>query len=128
MEQTLWCNPAILGQETAKRVDGLRALTHDEIPRSEHCRAGLLLFALDRHKPHGRALRRLADRLRIGGIVLLPLYVRLHILWRDQANVMAHALQLARPVMRAAARLHRHRGISAAQQITTPASLVRSCG
>src|SRR5262249_26368161 len=44
--------------------------------------SSLLVSRLDRHKAHRRALNRLADRFRIGGIVLVALDVRLHVLRR----------------------------------------------
>ena len=40
----------------------------------------LLVSRLDRHKAHRRAPNSLADRFRIGGIVLVALDVRLHVL------------------------------------------------
>jgi hypothetical protein len=60
----------------------------------------LLLGCLDRHEPHRRAQNRLANRFRIGGIVLVALDVRLHILRRHQPHLMPKRAQLARPVMR----------------------------
>jgi hypothetical protein len=69
----------------------------------------LSLLALRRHKAHGRALGCLADRLRIGHIILLPLNERLHVSRRDQSDLMTKPSDLARPVMRAAAGLHGHR-------------------
>lgn len=51
-------------------IDEQGPLTHEQIARSKHRGAGLLLLALDCYEPHVRALRRLADRLRIGGIFL----------------------------------------------------------
>ena len=38
----------------------------------------------------------------------MPLHKRLHVGWRDQPHIVSHRLQLARPVMRAAARFERH--------------------
>ena len=63
--------------------------------------------ALHRHKPHRRPLRRLADRLSVGLVVLLPLHERLDVGGRDQPHLMAELGDLAAPVMRASARLHR---------------------
>jgi len=53
-------------------------------------------------------LRRLADRLRIRRIVLLPLHERFYILRRNQLHFMPQLPERARPVLRTAARLHRH--------------------
>src|SRR6266540_4231738 len=60
----------------------------------------LLLCRLDRHKSHRRALNSLANRFGIGGIVLIALDVRLHVLRRHQPHLMAKRAQLARPVVR----------------------------
>ena len=82
----------MLGQEAPKRVDELGPLPHEQIARSEYRGAGLLLLALHSHKPHVRSLGRLADRLRIGGIVLLPFDERLHISRRDEPHLMPETL------------------------------------
>ena len=81
---------------------------HQEIARPEHESGRLGLLALGHHEAHGRALGCLADRLGIGGIVLLPLDEGLHVSRRDQADLMTKPADLARPVMSAAAGLHRH--------------------
>src|SRR6516164_9542503 len=47
----------------------------------------------------------LADRFRIGGIVLVALDVRLHVLRRHQSHLVAKRAQLPRPVVRRRARL-----------------------
>jgi hypothetical protein len=61
----------------AQGIDDLGPLLHETIARPEHEPGGLRRLALGHHKAHGRALGRLADRLGIGGIVFLPLEVRL---------------------------------------------------
>ena len=48
---------------TPQGAEGLRLLVNQQITRAEQDPRRLLLFALDRHEPQGRALRRLADRL-----------------------------------------------------------------
>src|SRR5690606_15070176 len=48
------------------------------------------------------------DRLRVGSIGLAALYVRLDVSRWHQPNLMSRLRQLARPVMRRAARLHAH--------------------
>ena len=74
----------------------------------QHC-PGLLLFRLHRHKAHGRALRRLADRLRVRSVVLVPLHIGLHVHRRDQPHVVAEPRHLPAPMVSARASLHRHR-------------------
>ena len=64
---------AMLGQMAAQRVDQLRALTHQKITGAKQHSARLLLLCLDRDEAHGRPARRFADRLRVGGVVLLAL-------------------------------------------------------
>ena len=66
----------------------------------------LLVGALDRREPHRRSCHRLADRFRIRGIGLVGLDEWLDIVRRDQSNLVAHPLQLTRPVVRAGASLH----------------------
>ena len=69
-----------------------------------------LFLRLHSHKPHGRPRGRLADRLGVRSVVLLPLDVGLDINRRGQPYCMAETADLPAPMMRAAARLHRHRG------------------
>ncbi|NIJ21070.1 hypothetical protein FHS95_002762 [Sphingomonas naasensis] len=68
----------------------------------------LLLLTLHRYEAHVRSLRRLADCLRVDRIVLVSFHEGLHVCRRDQAHFVTHRLQLARPMMRAAACLQRH--------------------
>ena len=49
---------------------------------------------------------RFADRLGVGGIILVALDVGLHILRRHQPDLMPELRQLARPIMRRGASLH----------------------
>src|SRR5215210_738523 len=72
MRRALACDQAVLGPMTAKGVDDLRALAHQQVAGPEHDGRGLLGLALDGDEPHSRALGRLADRFGIRGIVLLP--------------------------------------------------------
>ena len=99
---------AVLGQVPAQGVDALRALAHQEITGAEHDAVRLLLLALHRHEAHARPLGRLADRLGIRHVVLLPLHERLDVGRRDQPHRVAQLAELTRPVMRPGAGLHRH--------------------
>src|SRR3954462_3949810 len=98
----------MLGEEAAKGIDELGALTHQQVARSEHRRTRLALLTLYGHEAHALSLCRLADRLCIGGIVLLPLHEWLHVSGRNEPHLMAELHQLAAPVMRASTGLHRH--------------------
>ena len=55
---------------------------------------------LGRDEPHVWPGDRLADRLGVSGIVLVPLHIRLHIGRRHQAHGVAKRLELGRPMMR----------------------------
>jgi len=57
-------------------------------------------------RPGAEALCYDHDRFRIGGVVLLPLYERTHILRCDKLHLMAEPTQLTRPVMRTGSGLH----------------------
>lgn len=63
------------GKMATYRIDGLGPLAHQKIASAEHHCRSLLFLTLDCHITHRRPLRSFADRLRIGGIVLLPLSV-----------------------------------------------------
>ena len=96
---------AELGQQAADHVHQLRALLDQQIARPVHRQRRLLLGRLHRHEPHRRACHRLADRFRIGRVGLAALHIGLDVGRRHQAHLMAQLDQLARPVMRRAARL-----------------------
>ena len=87
-------------------IDQLGPLAHQQIACSMLHQLTLLLGRLDRYEPHGWTPHRLADRLGVGGIVLVALDVGLHILRRHQTNLMPELRQLARPIMRRGASLH----------------------
>jgi hypothetical protein len=97
-----------LDQVTAERIDGLRALAHQQVPRAEHDGCGLLVRALEGHKAHGRALGGLADRLGISSAVLLSLDKGLDVSGRDEADRVAELGDLATPVVSAATGLQGH--------------------
>ncbi len=99
---------AVLRQVTAQSVHELGALMHEQVPGPEHHAASLLLGALHRHEAHRRPLGRLADRLGVGRIVLLPLHEGLHVGRRDQPDRVPEPHQLPAPVVRARAGLHSH--------------------
>src|ERR1700747_810434 len=84
----------------------------------------LLVSRLDRHKSHRRAPNSLANRFRIGGIVLVALEVRLHVLRRHKPPLMAQRTKLARPVMRRRTRFQPdHTAWNAAEERNAPPSL-----
>src|SRR5215472_353295 len=103
--QALRCDHAELGQMPAQSVHQTRTLAYQPLPATVQQHGSLLVSRLDRHKAHRRALNRLADRFRIGGIVPVALDVRLHLLRRHHSNLVAKRAQLPRPIVRRRARL-----------------------
>src|SRR5271167_3383540 len=87
-------------------IDQLGALAHQQIAYPMLHQPALLFGRLDRDKPHGRASHRLADRLGVGGIVLVALDVGLYILCRHQPNLMPELRKFTRPMVRCRAGLH----------------------
>jgi hypothetical protein len=59
----------------------------------------LLFHGLDWDEPHIRPPDCFADRFRIGGIGLVPLHIRLHVLRGYQADLMAKPGELASPMV-----------------------------
>lgn len=94
-----------LGKMGADRVYHASLLLNEQMARPVEHQAGLLLGCLRLHEPHVRPRHCLADRLGVGGIVLLPLDVELHVGRRHQSHRMAQRLELARPMMRRGAGL-----------------------
>jgi len=76
----------MLCEMPAQRVDHLSALADEHLPRAKQHGAGLLIFRLHGDKAHGRAQRRLHDRLGVRHVVLLTLDEGLHINRWDQAS------------------------------------------
>jgi hypothetical protein len=70
-----------------------------------HHERRLLRFGLDRHIACARPRHRLADRLGIGPVILVPAHLGFNVPRRDEADVMAEIAQLTRPVMPAGAGL-----------------------
>ena len=105
---TLSSSNAELSHMRAQGVDQLRALTHQQVAYPVLHQPPLLLYGLDRDEPHGRAPHRLADRLGIGGIVLVALDVSLHIFGRHQPDFVAELPQLPCPMVRCGTRFHAH--------------------
>jgi hypothetical protein len=94
-----------LGQMRPQRIDQGGALANQPFPATMQQQCGLLLGCLDCHKPHARPAHRLADRFRIGRVVLVALEVGLDVLRRHQPHLVAQRLQLPRPVVRRGTRL-----------------------
>ena len=102
----LRCHQPEFGQVGTKRVDQLCPLADQEIPRPVQHQRTLLLDALDRHKPHRWPRHALADRSRIGCIVLAALHVGFDIGRRHEPRVVPELLELACPLVRRCARFH----------------------
>jgi hypothetical protein len=98
----------MLCEMTAQGVDQLCALTHQKIARAEDYRPRLLLCGLERHEAHRRPRDRFHDPLCVSCVVLLPFHEGLYIDRRNQPDSVPELLDLAPPVMRRRAGLHRH--------------------
>ena len=107
----------------ADRVRQHRALTHQKLPAPVQHQGGLLLFDLDRHKPHRWPRHRLADRRRIVRVVLAALEIGLHIARRHQPHRVAKRLQLAAPMMRRGTRFNANQARRQSWQRTPAPSL-----
>ena len=96
------------GKMSTDRIDHGGLLADKEMARAMQHQATLLLGGLGLDKPHVGPGDCFADRLGIGGIVLMAFDIRLHIGRRHQARGMAERLELARPMMRRGAGLNTH--------------------
>lgn len=91
-----------------ERIHGFGALLDKLLARPEHHRSGLLPCRFRLHEAHGGPLRRLDNRFRIGGIILLPFQERLDVVRGNQPDLMTVPRHFPRPVLRAGASFHRH--------------------
>ena len=78
-------NDPKLGKMGPDRIDHRSLLADEQMARAMQHQTALLLGRLGRDEPHIRPGHRFADRLRIGGIVLLPFDVGLHVGRRHQS-------------------------------------------
>ncbi len=90
----------------AQRIHVHRSLLDHQVPRLVKHQDGLLSGALDWNETHLRPRHRLADRLRVGRVVLAALDVGLGVGRRHQDHVVSHRLQFPRPIMRRPASFH----------------------
>src|SRR3954464_127162 len=91
---------------TAERIDQLRALPDQKIPRPEQHGVRLLSLALNRDKAHRRSTGRLSDRFRVSRIILLALDERFDVDGWDQSNLMPEVPDGSPPVVRAPTGFH----------------------
>ena len=82
------------GKMGADRINHRGLLPNEQVPRAMKHQAALLLRRLALDKPHSGSGDGLADRLSVGGIVLLPLDGGLDLGRRHQAHPMPKRLQL----------------------------------
>src|SRR5690349_18805026 len=99
MRRSLRGHDAVLRQMTAERVNQLRALPDQKIPRPEQHGVRLLSLGLNRDKTHRRSTCSLRDRFRVGRIVLLALDERFDIGGWDQSNLMPEVPDGSPPVV-----------------------------
>src|SRR5262245_8779618 len=79
------CNDSKFGEMAADRIDHRSLLANEQEAGAVECQTALVLKSLDGDEPHVDPGDRFADRLSVGGIVLLALHVRLHIGQRPSA-------------------------------------------
>src|SRR5277367_2335733 len=97
---TDWRDDPELGKVRADRIDDRSLLTDEEMPGAMKGQTALLLGRLGRHEPHVWPGHRLANRFRVGGIVLLSLHIGLPVGRRHQPHGVAERLKFTRPMMR----------------------------
>ena len=95
----------VLEQEAADLVDHRRALADQPAAHAVQSLQLELLAALERDEAHGRPLHGLGDRFGIAIVVLVALQERLHVLRRDQADLMAEGGEAPADMVRAGASL-----------------------
>ena len=88
-------NDTKFGKVSPDRIDHRGLLANKQMPCAVNHQAALLLRRLGGHKPHVGSGDRLTDGLGIGGVILLPLDVRLHVGRRHQSYSVTQCLELA---------------------------------
>src|ERR1700722_1366694 len=91
---------AELRKMSADAISHRSLLADEQVPGPMQRQASLLLWRLGRDEPHVWPGDRLANRLGVSSIVLVPLHIGLHIGRRHQTYGAAKRLELARPMMR----------------------------
>jgi hypothetical protein len=118
---------AALQQHSAHLVDHRGAAHNPPLAHPVQRLQVELVVGLDRHKAHRRAGYSLGTRFGIDVVVLVRLHVRLHILCRHQAHIMALFPQSAAEKMRSSAGLHTDQALrkvrGKAQQLSSRALL-----
>jgi hypothetical protein len=89
-----------LGKICADRINDGSLLADEEMARPVEHQTALLLDRLGRHEPHVGSRDRLANRLRVSGVVLLSLDLGLYIGRRHQSHRMPQCLQFSGPMVR----------------------------
>jgi hypothetical protein len=99
-------NKAKLGKQAAElvRLDGPRL--DEALPGPLYGQYSLLIDILDGYEAHGRSAYRFTDSLCISRIIFVLLDIGFNVLRRHQAHAVALCLELASPVMGAAAGVH----------------------
>jgi len=90
-------------------IDQLGPLPHQKVARAMQHQLPLLLVRFDLNKTHGRPPYRLADRLGVGGIILVALNVGLHVLRWHQPHLVAKLREFTCPIVGCRAGFHAHK-------------------
>src|SRR5262249_42415193 len=100
------CRNAALDQEAADLIDYTRPLAHEARAHAMESQQVHLLRRLDRHEVHGWPLHGFCNGLGIAVVVLVTFEERLHVLRRDQTNIVSKRGELAGDVMRPGTGFH----------------------
>jgi hypothetical protein len=97
---------AVLRKMRSHGADLCGPLPDEEMAGTVQHEDALCLGRLDGNEAHRRSPDCFTDRLRVGGIVLVPLHIGLHVSWRHQLHLVAQRRQPTCPMMRRRAGLH----------------------
>src|SRR5262249_6624631 len=114
------------GHMRPQGIDHLGPLPHQQIARAMLHQLTLLLGRFHPYKTHAGASDRLADRLRVSGIILVTLDVSLHILRRHQTHLMGAMRDTAGSAAAPAARCRKFRRERFLLKLPSPHSITSS--
>ena len=103
---TLCSNEPNLRKMPPDRIDQLCSLSDEKVAGAVNNKEGLLLITLDRHVAHRGAAHGFADGRGIGCVVLAPSDIRLHVLRRNQPDIVPEFAKFAPPEVRRRAGFH----------------------
>ena len=106
---TLGINPAKLGHVGAQGIARLCDLLDQHIPRAMQNLNSLLILRFYSTNRIAGPSDSLADRSRIGPVILLPPHIRLHVSRRNEFYIMSEFPDFLRPIMGRGTGFHTHK-------------------